>query len=464
MEGAGPSSLMELAEDEIIDELIFGYRQLQSPFCVGGSLGRIPVRLAVAGGGGGGDAGGSGSSAAQTVELPAGGEDALESLLAACQPAVFGKGKETVRDDSYRSALALKGSRLYTQDFEAAHLSGVLAAVGRLLLPDAGPLSARLHALGAYKTGGFFKAHRDTPRGDPGFVGSLVVCLPVAHRGGALRVEHGGQAVEYELGAGAVLPVTEGTRVALAYELFARPETSSGPPEPLRALTGGAESLLLQLKSALDNNSFMVNGGKLGFPCQAVRALLKGTDAVVLHVLSALGVPATIVRVWEEEDAALEMYDFESEREWQRAESGRVLLVSPVPGKPLHLSKAAGERPPRRPEGEWEQEVLAKHAGAKMDFDIDWLGGRNAFPEWTLGAMAQFWGNEGMYTTEFYCSLGIVADIPAFADRPSISERSLAWAGRQSAAAPAAPAVAFAPVAAAGKGKKKKAKAGRGAK
>lgn len=63
-----------------------------------------------------------------------------------------------MRDDSYRSALGLKGDRLYTQDFEAAHLSGVLAAVGRLLLPDAGPLSARLHALGAYKTGGWWLA------------------------------------------------------------------------------------------------------------------------------------------------------------------------------------------------------------------------------------------------------------------------------------------------------------------
>ncbi len=31
----------------------------------------------------------------------------------------------------------------------------------------------------------------------------------------------------------------------------------------------------------------------------AVRAMLKGTDMVVLHVLSALGVPATVVRVWE---------------------------------------------------------------------------------------------------------------------------------------------------------------------
>lgn len=32
----------------------------------------------------------------------------------------------------------------------------------------------------------------------------------------------------------------------------------------------------------------------------AVRAMLKGTDAVVLHVLSALGVPVTVVRVWEQ--------------------------------------------------------------------------------------------------------------------------------------------------------------------
>lgn len=88
MEGAGPSSLMELAEDELIDELYLGYVKLKSPFCVGGSLGRIPVRLAVA-------AAGDGSSAAQMIELPAGGQDALDALLEACEPAVFGKGKET---------------------------------------------------------------------------------------------------------------------------------------------------------------------------------------------------------------------------------------------------------------------------------------------------------------------------------------------------------------------------------
>lgn len=88
MEGAGPSYLMELAEDELIDELYSGYVKLKSPFCVGGSLGRIPIRLAIA-------ATGDSSSAAQMIELPAGGQDALDALLEACEPAVFGKGKET---------------------------------------------------------------------------------------------------------------------------------------------------------------------------------------------------------------------------------------------------------------------------------------------------------------------------------------------------------------------------------
>lgn len=85
---AGPSSLMAVAEEEVLGGLLNGFKQLESPFCVGGSLGRIAVHLAVAAPEGGG-------SAAQTLELPGGGQDALDAMLEACEPAVFGKGKET---------------------------------------------------------------------------------------------------------------------------------------------------------------------------------------------------------------------------------------------------------------------------------------------------------------------------------------------------------------------------------
>ena len=144
-----------------------------------------------------------------------------------------------VLDGSYRRALALPADCVYPQ-FDLGKHIGVLAAVRQMLLSDAGLLTAELHALNIYPAGGFFKPHRDTPRADPGFVGSLVVCLPVGHSGGELVVEHGGQRVEFGWGEGAaagevqwaaffsdcrheVLPVATGARVTLTYDLFAHP-------------------------------------------------------------------------------------------------------------------------------------------------------------------------------------------------------------------------------------------------
>lgn len=193
MEGAS-RSLRALAEEEVLDGILEAAKGLQSPFAVAGTREQLPVRLAVQSAEGSGGGGGDGAT---IIELPGSGEG-LEALLAQCAPAVFGKGKKTgmwspldrgrgpyllalprpytsclscrshrptgrrpsaVRDDSYRCALALPASRLFTQDLEAAHLSGVLAAVGRLLLPAAGPLSAKLHALNVYQTGGWVSAN-----------------------------------------------------------------------------------------------------------------------------------------------------------------------------------------------------------------------------------------------------------------------------------------------------------------
>lgn len=149
----------------MLGDILAASQQLRPPFCAGGTLGPLAVRLALAGAG-------EAAAEARVVEFPgcgAEGERDLEALLALCAPATFGKGKKTgartptqrsahpapahsppvptslpwphplaVRDESYRSALALPADRIYTQHFEAAHLSSVLAAVGRVLLPRQG--------------------------------------------------------------------------------------------------------------------------------------------------------------------------------------------------------------------------------------------------------------------------------------------------------------------------------------
>lgn len=68
-----------------------------------------------------------------------------------------------------------------------------------------------------------------------------------------------------------------------------------------------------------------------------------------------------------------------------------------------------------------------KQAAAKVC--IRWLGGLAAFPEWVLGTIGLFYGNEGAYAQEFYCACGIVAEVPPFADRRSIARSELRGQG-----------------------------------
>lgn len=55
------------------------------------------------------------------------------------------------------------------------------------LVPEAGAVRAELYKLNIMTAGGFFKAHKDTPRGDAATCfGTLVVVLPVPFTGGEL--------------------------------------------------------------------------------------------------------------------------------------------------------------------------------------------------------------------------------------------------------------------------------------
>ena len=148
------------------------------------------------------------------------------------------------------------------------------AEVRSELIPDARAITAKLHKINVYEKGGFFTNHKDTPRSETHF-GSLVLLLPAYYKGGALSIDHGGESTRFDWASTAardlapsvssyvadreakiaahtpsatlryaaffgdathrVLPVTEGARVTIAYELY-----RDGAPDPM------ADALLLR--------------------------------------------------------------------------------------------------------------------------------------------------------------------------------------------------------------------------
>ncbi len=124
----------------------------------------------------------------------------------------------------------------------------------------------------------------DTPRSEQQF-GSLVVCLPCAHSGGALVVRHAGRSVTYDWSMTdeaqpvirwaafysdcehEVLEVTAGHRVTLTYNLFAVPHRTrfEGKTEGLD-VTG--LPLYHAVKDALDDPKFLPQGVSYTFACR----------------------------------------------------------------------------------------------------------------------------------------------------------------------------------------------------
>ena len=96
-----------------------------------------------------------------------------------------------------------------------------------------------------YEEGGFFVGHRDTEK-VPGMFATLVVGLPSSFAGGELVVRHKGREARLDLQSNdpaevafaafyadcvhEVLPVTEGCRLILVYNLVRR--ARGQPPEP----------------------------------------------------------------------------------------------------------------------------------------------------------------------------------------------------------------------------------------
>ena len=201
-------------------------------------------------------------------------DKAMQQFLDTCSTASFGMGSQTVTDKSYRDALKLE-PEFFATDFILASTT-ILDSIATVMTCGSS-IRAELYKLNIYRSGGFFKAHVDTPRSSEMF-GSLVVSLPAQFEGGALVTRHQGREVRFDWSSSSttaqwaafysdveheVLPVTSGHRFTLTYNLY----HTSPSCHPV-SFDIAVNPLYKELLAALQMPHFMREGGTLGFFCQ----------------------------------------------------------------------------------------------------------------------------------------------------------------------------------------------------
>ncbi|KIY52541.1 hypothetical protein FISHEDRAFT_23449, partial [Fistulina hepatica ATCC 64428] len=277
---------------------------------------------------------------AHCIDLKTASPAQLAGLSAACEPASFGLNGENVLDNSYRLARKMDTSQFATTI--DIHRSGLLRIVETELVKNASVFSSsfivpELYKLNVYETGGFFKAHRDTPHAT-NMVGSLVLVLPTVHQGGQLALRHNDQEWQYDSAAALspiqgvepkigyvafysdveheVLPVTSGFRITLTYNLY----LESVPADPFvdRSFSASKEDRVQSAVAQLmaDISTTLPKGGYLGFglafkyPVEdgcdigLFRNRLKGPDALIMRVCEKLNLDASVCAVYRDDDCA----------------------------------------------------------------------------------------------------------------------------------------------------------------
>ncbi|XP_055334161.1 uncharacterized protein LOC129585485 [Paramacrobiotus metropolitanus] len=246
----------------------------------------------------------------------------LELLARACVAATFGINQQDVFDETYRKAGKMDVDA-FASKFNLER-SGILTCIKDDLLDRTNygrPIQCELYKLNVYGTGGFFKAHKDTPRGANMF-GALVIVFPTKHTGGELKLRHGGKewtfdsakeladVTEPSIGYVAffsdveheVAVVQSGYRVTLTYNLYFG-ETVSRPNTMINAAGNHEHTFKTGLEQLLADPAFLPKGGLIGFGLQheypvnaqtELRILmenLKGSDALVWRICQQLSLP-----------------------------------------------------------------------------------------------------------------------------------------------------------------------------
>lgn len=182
-----------------------------------------------------------------TVSFPVPPQQA-RALVALCERAPYGRGQDTIVDTGVRRVWQLAPMKLSLAGKSWPRtLDQILATVTEGLGCGDAKVRAELYKLLVYDRGSFFKPHRDTEKVD-GMFGTLLVVLPSAHAGGELIVRHAGREATIDLSGAEicelafaafyadceheVLPVTEGYRVCLVYNVLLERKASRRRDSP----------------------------------------------------------------------------------------------------------------------------------------------------------------------------------------------------------------------------------------
>lgn len=221
------------------------------------------------------------------------------SLIASAEAAPYGRGEDTLVDPAVRRTWQIAPERVHLQGRHWQRtLDAIVARAAEGLGVDEA-IEAEFYKLLIYDEGSFFVGHRDTEKA-PGMFATLVIVLPSLSSGGELVVRHGDREVRLDLRCDdpaeaafaafyadcvhEVLPVTDGCRLTLVYNLLRHKRGSALRPPSYVSEQARAEAMLRRWRAGEPE--------KLVYPLQhaytqAELAIdtLKGVDAAVAGVL-----------------------------------------------------------------------------------------------------------------------------------------------------------------------------------
>jgi len=233
-----------------------------------------------------------------------------EQLVAVAEHAPYGRGQETIVDTQVRRTWQIDANRV---TLSGKHWQNDLdAIVNRAVtgLGVSGEVRAELYKLLVYDAGSFFISHRDTEKA-AGMFATLVVVLPSEYSGGELVVKHQQERVKLDLGCDdpseiafaafyadcvhEVLPITQGCRLTLIYNLLRTDKKMPLPKPPDYSLEQDkVASLLREWTAELSINSHEETPEKLIYLLEHAYTLaelgfdaLKNADEAVADVLVA---------------------------------------------------------------------------------------------------------------------------------------------------------------------------------